>query len=129
LPWPSGSFVLAAPPGVDPRSRGSEPRALPLSYGASNGQGGRLRSCGLVRPGHALYQTKLHPEAPGAIDAVFHGRSIRIFATARMEHTAGVEPAFSVQLPLSCFVGRRATCAWQSRRVSIPLLADENRKS
>lgn len=35
LPWPSGSFVMAAPPGVDPRSRGSEPRALPLSYGAS----------------------------------------------------------------------------------------------
>jgi hypothetical protein len=68
VPWPSGSCMMAAPPGVDPRSRGSEPRALPLSYGASNGQGGRLRSCDLVRPGHALYQTKLHPD--GA-----HGRS------------------------------------------------------
>src|SRR6185437_12118310 len=74
LPLPSGSFVLAAPPGVDPRSRGSEPRALPLSYGASNGQGGRLRSCGLVRPRHALYQIELHPD--GA-----HGRiRTRIFS-------------------------------------------------
>ena len=44
LPWPSGSFVVAAPPGVDPRSRGSEPRALPLSYGASNGAHGRSRT-------------------------------------------------------------------------------------
>ena len=46
-----------------------------------------------------------------AVSCVRGTRFTRLSYTL-MEHTAGVEPAFSVRLPLSCFVGRRATCAF-----------------
>lgn len=47
-----------------------------------------------------------------------------------MEHTAGVEPAFSVRLPLILLRKQEGyVCMWQSRLVSVPLLAAENCKS
>ena len=45
--------------GIEPRSDGYEPSALPLSYRSEIGQRSRLRSCDLLRPRQVLYQAEL----------------------------------------------------------------------
>lgn len=50
---------------ADFQDRCNKPDSAKLPSNTKIGQGGRIRTCGILVPGQALYQTELHPEGAG----------------------------------------------------------------